>query len=247
MGRGRSPATRGGGSGKASDSSLATIMTDEEAYELVENEHLTSEQKMSVEDYISNTDFDGQGHSLSQTMNYLTDQGVDFEKATASEINDKYGILLTDSDVARMRTVSRELDSAMHPLGRPTVLERGAHDDLLRDQFGIDDYSSMSESQLKSRLVGQAFQNTSHMSTAYDPNKNPFTSKTSRVSGGREVIYNIKAGSDTKAVFGAITQSEIVIGKGTNFRITDVRYSGVTAKPRGKASRPQIIVDVETF
>lgn len=229
------------------DSANATVMNDAEAWALVQKENMTAAQSRAVKDYISNTDFDGNGHSLSQTMNFLTDQGVDFNTATAAQINGQYGTYLSDSDVARMKNVSSELESAMHPIGRPTILERGAHDDMLRDAFGINDYSQMSLSQLQSALVGKAYRNTSNLSTAYDKNKNPFTSPSSPVSGGREVIYNMKIGSGTNVVFGAKKQSEVIIGKGTNFRITGVSYSGKTAYPRNGKPRKQIIIDVETF
>lgn len=248
MGRGSSKAGGGGGGGgSANDAANATTMNDAEAWALVQQENLTPAQAKAVKDYISNTNFDGNGHSLSQTMNYLADQGVDLNTATAAEINRKYGTFLSDSDVAQMRTVDRELNSAMHPLGRPTILERGAHDDMLKDTFGINDYSQMSLPQLQNALVGKAYKNTANLSTAYDKNKNPFTSPSSPVSGGREVIYNMKVGSGTNVVFGAKRQSEVIIGKGTNFRITGVSYSGKMAYPRSGSPRQQIIIDVETF
>ena len=114
------------------------------------------------------------------------------------------------------------MQQATHPIGRDVVLQRGAHDDLLKS-FGIRDYSRMTEAQLQSRLVGQTFQNTSYMSTSYDVTKNPFLSASSGVSGGREIVFNIKAGAQTKMVFGAKKQSEVILAKGTDFRITGVR------------------------
>lgn len=201
----------------------------------------------AVKQYISNTDFDRQGHSLSQTMNYLLDEGVDLENTTVDQINKQYGLKLDNRQLASMQFTDSYMGIATHPLGQDIQLQRGAHDDLLRNAFGINDYSKMSESQLKSALVGQGFQNTSYMSTSYDISKNPFLGSGSGVSGGREVVFNINAGANTKGLFGAKSQSEIIIDKGTNFRIKDVKYSGKTATPRNGRPKPQIVIDVETF
>lgn len=201
----------------------------------------------AVKQYISNTDFDKQGHSLSQTMNYLLDNGVDLQTASVDQINKQYGLKLSSRDLASMQFTDSYMGVATHSIGRDVSLQRGAHDDLLKNAFGISDYSKMSESQLQKRLVGQGFQNTSYMSTSYDVTKNPFLGAGSGVSGGREVVYNIKAGSNTKMLFGAKSQSEIILDKGTNFKITGVRYNGKTATPRGKGFKPQIEIDIETF
>ena len=203
----------------------------------------------AVKMYISNTNFDNQGHSLSQTMNYLEDNGVDFNDPNTSlqQINKQFGLNLDARQYASMQYTSNIMDIAGHPLGKDVVLQRGAHDDILRQGFGIADYSQLSEKQLKQKLVGQSFTNNSNMSTSYDVSKNPFLGSGSGVSGGREVVYNIKAGANTKVLFGAKAQSEIVIGKGTNFRITDVKYTGNIATPRGGRSKKQIVIDIETF
>ena len=72
-------------------------------------------------------------------------------------------------------------------------------------------------------------------------------SSSSGVSGGREVVYNIKAGANTKMIFGAKAQSEIVLAKGTRFRITGVQYTGNMAYPRNGSPVKQIQIDLETF
>ena len=201
----------------------------------------------AVKQYISNTNFDGQGHSLSQTMNYLLDEGVDLQNTPLSTINKQYGLNLNQRELASMQYTDSYMAVATHSIGQDVVLQRGAHDDLLKNTFGISDYSKMSESQLKAKLVGQGFQNTSYMSTSYDVTKNPFLGQGSAVAGGREVVYNIKAGANTKMLFGAKAQTEIIIDKGTNFKITDVRYTGKTATPRGGAYKKQIVIDIETI
>ena len=200
----------------------------------------------AVKQYISNTDFDGQGHSLSQTMNYLLDEGVDLQTATPAQLKSQYGVNVNARQLASMQYTDAYMGVATHPLGMDVSLQRGAHDDLLKNAFGIQDYTKMSESQLQSKLVGKGFQTTSYMSTSYDINKNPFLGSGSSTSGGREVVFNISAGGNTRALFGAKSQSEIILDKGTNFVIKGVRYSGKTATPRGGRPKPQIIIDIET-
>ena len=227
----------------------AKVLTDQEAQDLRDEQdsQYDASTTAAVKMYISNTDFDHQGHSLSQVMNYLESEGVNLQTANLAAINKQYGLRLTQSDLASMQYTSAYMARAVHPLGQAAILQRGAHDDLLRQAFGISDYSKMSQAQLQGALVGKTFKNTSYMSTSYDPKKNPFLSSSSGVSGGREVVYNIKAGSNTKVLFGAKSQSEVIIGKGTDFKITGVHYSGKTATPRGGSYKPQLVIDIETY
>lgn len=250
MGRGSSGAKGGfGGGGGSNVPTNAINLTDQEAQELrdLQDSSYDASTTAAVKMYISNTDFDRQGHSLSQTMNYLEANGVDLATADVNTINRTYGLRLTSGDLASMQYTSAYMDRAVHPLGKDMNLQRGAHDDMLKDAFGINDYSKLSESQLQSKLVGKTFKTTSYMSTSYDVTKNPFLSSSSGVSGGREIVYNIKAGKNTKSLFGAKSQSEIILGKGTDFKITGVKYSGKTATPRGGAYKPQLVVDIETY
>lgn len=254
MGRGSSKAGGGaaGGSGTMLFSNVptnATVMTDDEAQKIRDDveDRYDASTKAAIKMYISNTDFDRQGHSMSQTLNYALDNGVDLQNATPSSVSQQLGVRLTPGDIASLQYTDGYMGRAMHDLGKDTMLQRGAHDDLLKNTFGIQDYSKLSDQQLQSRLVGQAFQTTSYMSTSYDVNKNPFLSKSSGVSGGREVVYNIKAGGKTQVVFGAKAQSEIVIGKGTNFKITGVRRTNNTVYPRQGGAKPQIVIDIETM
>ena len=249
MGRGSSGIGGGGGAGGSNIPVNATAMTDADAQQLRDQQdsQYDASTTAAVKMYISNTNFDNQGHSLSQVMNYLESEGVDLSTANLSAINKQYGLNLTPGDLASMQYTSAYMDRAVHPLGRDSILQRGAHDDILRQTFGINDYSKMSQAQLQSRLVGQTFKNTSYMSASYDVTKNPFLSSSSGVSGGREVVLNIKAGKNTKVLFGAKSQSEIVIGKGTDFKITGVNFSGKTATPRGGRSKPQVVIDIETY
>ena len=249
MGRGTSKA--GGGSTIISNAPVNPVaLTDAEAQQLRDQQdsmydaNTTSAVKM----YISNTDFDRQGHSLSQCMNFLEDNGVDLATADVNQINKQFGLHLTPNDLASLQYTSAYMDVAVHPLGKSVQLQRGAHDDLLRNVFGIDDYSKMSESELQDALVGKSFRNKSNMSTSYDVTKNPFLGKGSGVSGGRELILNINAGGNSKVLFGAKKQSEIIMGKVNDYLITGVHYNGQYATPRGKyKAMPQLEIDIDTF
>lgn len=258
MAKGTRGGRRAGGSGGGGGSALQTgnvatnavVMTDADAQQLraQQDSSYDANTTAAVKMYISNTNFDGKGHSMSQAMNYLLDNNADIN-ASAATINAQLGTNFTENDMASMRWANSYMQSAAHPLGRDTMLQRGAHDDLLKNAFNISNYQKYSDSQLQQMLVGKTFQNTSFMSTSYDINKNPFLSSQSGsgVSGGREVVLNIKAGKNTNVVFGARKQSEVVIAKGTDFRVTGVRYTGKTVSPRGGSSKRQIVIDIETY
>lgn len=256
MAKGSRGGRRGGGAtsvlslgGGSNIPTNAVNLSDKDADQLrqqqdsVYDANTTSAVKM----YISDTNFDQQGHSLSQTMNYLLDNGVDLNNVDLNSVNKQFGLRLTANDVASMQYTNSYMEIATHTIGKDVNLVRGAHDDILRNVYGIQDYSKMTAQQLSSMLVGQKFSTTSYMSTSYDVNKNPFLSSSSGVSGGREVVFNIKAGANTKMLFGAKKQSEIILDKGTNFKITGVRYSGKTARPRNRGAMPQLIIDIETI
>ena len=175
--------------------------------------------------YISDSNPNGDGFSHSQNLNYKLDNGM---KLNPTE-----------------KFIDDNIQAGMHSIGKDSQLIRYCHDDILK-QAGISDYTKMSDAQLQSALVGKTFQTTSYMSTSYDGKKNPFNPSASG-GGGREVIMNINAGKDTKMVFGAKKQAEIVLNKGTNFRITGIHYDGSYATPRNSGTKPRVVVDVETY
>lgn len=177
----------------------------------------------AIKAYISNAP-DAQGYSLSQNMNYKLENGL---KLNASE-----------------QFTDRFLQKGMADLGKDTVLYRGAHEDFLQ-RLGIKNYQSMTESELKSALVGAEYQTKSYTSASYDKSKNPFY--TGAAAGGREVEMIINAPKTTKMVFGARAQTEIVINKGTKYRVTDVKYTNRTATPRNSGSKKVVQVEVEVI
>ena len=175
--------------------------------------------------YVSDTNPNGDGFSHSQNLNYKLDNGM------ALNPTEKF--------------IDDNIQAGMHSIGKDSQLERYCHDDILKT-CGVSDYTKMSEAQLQSALVGKAFTTTSYMSTSYDGKKNPFNPSAPQ-GGGREVVMKIKAGKDTKMVFGAKDQAEIVLNKGTNFRITGIKYDGSYAKPRNSGYKPRVELEIETY
>lgn len=175
--------------------------------------------------YISDSNPNGDGFSHSQNLNYKLDNGM------ALNPTEKY--------------IDDNIQAGMHSIGKDSKLVRYCHDDILRSA-GITDYTKMSDTQLQSALVGKTFTTTSYMSTSYDGKKNPFNPSASG-GGGREVVMNINAGKNTKMVFGAKQQAEIVLNKGTNFKITGIHYDGSYATPRNSGRKPRVVLDIETY
>ena len=175
--------------------------------------------------YISDSNPNGDGFSHSQNLNYKLDNGIPLNP-TEKFINDN-------------------IQAGMHSIGKDSTLVRYCHDDILKSA-GISDYTKLSDAQLQSALVGKTFKTTSYMSTSYDGSKNPFNPSASG-GGGREVVMNINAGKDTKMVFGAKKQAEIVLNQGTNMRITGIHYDGSYATPRNSGMKPRVVLDVETY
>ena len=175
--------------------------------------------------YITDSNPNGDGYSHSQNLNYKLDNGLPLN-ATEKFIDDN-------------------IQSGMHNLGKDSNLVRYCHDDILQ-KCGISDYTKLSDSQLQQKLIGTKLQTTAYMSTSYNAKNNPFAPG-QPLGGGREVVMNVKAGKNTQVVFGAKKQSEIVINKGTNMKITGVHFDGSTAYPRNKGAKPRIVIDVETY
>ena len=188
--------------------------------------------------YISNTNFDGKGHSASQSMNWHLKNGADFHKDTPKSLG------ISPNDYATMQYMDDYLQRAMHTLGKDSILQRGAHiDDLAA--FGIKSTKGMSISQLKKTLVGQHGSSDAYMSTSYDVKNNPFLGSGSGVSGGREVVYEIHAHKDVQCMLGAKKQSEIILNKKQGYTIKDVQFTGNTATPRLGSPMPQIKIVIE--
>ncbi len=188
--------------------------------------------------YISNTNFDGQGHSASQSMNYYLQQGVDFHNSTPKSLG------VSPNNFATMQYMDDYMQRAMHTIGKDVILQRGAHIDDLK-AFGIKSTKGYTEAQLKKMLVGQHNTSQAYMSTSYDVSKNPFLGSGSGVSGGREVVYEIHAHKDVQCMLGAKKQTELILNKGQGWTVKDVKFTGNTATPRNGSPMPQILITIE--
>lgn len=226
----------------------AVALTLSEAESLKEQYESTFDAttQKSIDKYISNTNFDGQYHSLAQCMNFLINSGVDLHTADRNEVNSKFGLNLTPQQWKALQKTDANIDSAMHPIGKAVILQRGAHAGEMIRNFGIKNYQNLSEAELKAKLVGATFQNNAVMSTSFDVSANPFLGS-GPASGGREIVYNIKTKSGTPMVWGAMNQTEAVLGKKINWRVTDVRYTGKTAYPKSGGAYKQLEISIEAY
>ncbi len=210
------------------DNSPFGTMSDAEAQAMYDankrtyrNPEFVSAQKL----YISSADAKGDGYSFSQNLNYKLDNGL---KLDANE-----------------SWMNNNLQNGMHAIGKNTKLVRYCHDDILQSA-GVKDYTKLSQAQLQSKLVGTVIQTKAYTSTSYNASKSPFAPGAPQ-GGGREVVMNIKAGANTKVMLGAKAQTEIVMNKGTNLRITGIRFDNSSATPRNKGTRQRVILDVEAY
>ena len=220
-------AVTGAGASISNAPQNATQMTHQDAQDLRDSydDNYDSDVVDAIKLYTSPTQQAG-GYSYSQSLNYKLDNGLPLNP-TEKFIDDN-------------------IQAGMHSIGKDTNLQRFAHDDILQ-AMGISDYTKMTDKQLQSALVGTTFQTTAYLSTSYDGKNSPFHPNQPS-GGGREVVINIKAGKNTQMVFGARSQSEIVLNKGTNFRVTGIHFDGSTAKPRTSlVEKPRVVLDIETF
>ena len=213
-----SPIPNSGGSGM-----IFAGFTDQEAQALRDEVDDMYEPSVrdAIKQYISKADT-GNGYSMSQNFNNKLENDL---KLNANE-----------------KFMDNYLQKGMHDIGKNIILYRGAHEDVLQ-KLGIKNYQNYTEQQLKQMVVGATFRNKGYTSASYDRSKNPFY--TGANSGGREVEMVIKAPANTKAVFGAKSQAEFILNKNTQFRITNIRYTGRTATPRNAGMKPVVEIEVE--
>lgn len=175
--------------------------------------------------YISDSNPNGDGFSHSQNLNYKLDNGIPLNP-TEKFIDDN-------------------IQAGMHAIGKDTTLYRFAHDDILQ-AMGISDYTQMTETQLQKALVGTTFKTTSYTSFSYDKKKSPFAPN-QPLGGGREVVIEANVGGNTKVVFGAKKQAEVIGNKDIDYRVTGIYFDGSTAYPRNKSARPRVVLQIETL
>ena len=142
------------------------------------------------------------------------------------------------------------MDLAMQPLKSDTMLIRGDHaihpsGSGLMQRLGVANYQNMTPAQLNAALVGKTFTEQKYLSTSYDVTKNVFLS--GNQSGGRSLVWNIKAKAGTKFVQARTDQAEYVLARGGQYKITGARFTGGTAYPRQGGPLKQIVIDVEVL
>lgn len=134
---------------------------------------------------------------------------------------------------ARQQAMMDAVDKLAKPIGQETTLYRADHDDFLK-RLKVNNYQSMSDSQLRKALVGKTWTNDCLESTAYDSRDNPFWPQPSGRgsgthgqggirSGNREILIRYHTAKSTRAAFIQPSQSEAVLAAGTHHRITGVR------------------------
>lgn len=220
---------RGGRSGFSSVTTQTTAglnyhnITDDEVKAIIDEqeEDFDIDAKLAIKQYISKK-ATSNGYSMSQNLNYALENGL---KLNANE-----------------QYMDQELSRVMHNIGYDINLNRAAHSDIF-DTLGIKNYESLSDAQLNQRLTGASWTTKSYASTSYDVSKNPFISGAQ--SGGREVIMNIKAPGSVKGIFVNKAQAEVVLAKGTKFKITSAHFNGKTVYPRVGGARRQVVLEIE--
>ena len=199
-----------------------------------QNQALSIDSRVATMGYLSDVPEPNSEFSASQNMNY----------------NMNNGIPLT----ANQQYMANGIESAMHNLGYNLKLQRFDHETsingLLKAVGVNQSYDTMTESQLKSALVGVNYKSNAFVSTSYNdfknaPSSNPFTNRAVKIE------YSAKA--KTQAMMpgnghgGAL--GEIILGLTNSYKITDVKFDGRKARRKGTQSYTAkgvtLYVDVE--
>lgn len=139
-----------------------------------------------------------------------------------------------------------------------TTLYRADHDDFLK-RLKVNNYQSMSDSQLRKALVGKTWTNDCLESTAYDSRDNPFwpqpggrrsTGKHGQggsVSGNREVLIRYHTAKSARAAFIQPSQSEAVLAVGTHHKITGVRSTRLGPSRANLSGKKVLELEIEVW
>lgn len=221
--------TKGGASGSNSGApvSYKQLSDAEGAALLNKNPAWDNDDEIAeaIDLYASDTDPYGNGYSYSQNLNHDL----------------SHGGFLTPQEAA----IDAGLQKGMTEIGQDVELARFCHDGILKE-LGIQNYASMTDSELQSKLVGATFKTTSYLSTSYNGGKSPFAPG-GKVGGGREVHMKIKAKKNTKFVRGDKSQAELVLNRGSKVKVTNIYFDGSTASPKNIYPNkiPRVVLEVE--
>lgn len=201
-----------------------------------QNQAMSIDQRIATINYLSDVPSPNSQHSMSQNMNWKMENGLPIS--------------------ANERFTFNNLESAMHNLGYNLTLQRFDHANginSLLSAVGINkSYDTMTESQLKSALVGLQYKSKSLTSTSYNdfknaPTNNPFTNR------ALKIIYNAKA--NTQAFMPGNgpggNLGEMLLSTKNKFKVTDVKFdTSRTSRHKGSqtytAKSVTLYVDVES-
>ena len=179
----------------------------------------------AIDLYQSNTNPYGNGFSYAQNLNHK---------------------LANDMPLTPIeQKIDTNLQKGMTAIGKDVQLVRFCHDSILK-QLGVNDYSKLTGSELKEKLVGATFKTTSYLSTSYNGTKSPFAPGQPK-GGGRELYMKINAKKNTKFAPGDKSQAELVLNKGSKVKVTNVYYDGTKASPNSIYPKkiPRVVLEVE--
>lgn len=200
-----------------------------------QNQALSIDQRVAVMNYLSDKPEPGSMYSASQNLNHNLNNGV--------KLN------------ANQQFMYNNLQSSMHNLGYNLKLQRYDHDDSLNELLkstGLNvGYDTLTESQLKSALVGMSYKSNGFTSTSYNDFAKAGSSANTFSSRAIKFEYSAKAkaqgmmpGNGPGGNLG-----EIILSNTNNFKITDVKFDGRRARYKGTQSYGAkgltVYVDVE--
>lgn len=147
---------------------------------------------------------------------------------------------------AAQRRIMAGMDAAMHPLGYDLNLTRYDRVGYVARLLGGADYTTMTEAQVRRRLIGQTYTDDAFVSTSCDrfrnaPAGNAFTDKAVEVRvHAKKTAKAMMPGDGAGGRLG-----EIVLGRGQQYRIVDVKMPQGQTGRSGANYYQKIIITVE--
>jgi len=168
--------------------------------------------RMALQDYLNDQPMAGSLYSPSQVLNYKMRENAKNPGSQPLTANEQF---MVDS-----------LNEGMHNMGYNVNLTRYDRVDFMQN-LGVGNFDNMSESQLKSALIGAKYSDPAFGSYSYNnfknaPANNPFTDKavkiTRRTKASTQVLM---PGNGPGGALG-----EIVVAPNQGVHIVDVRFTG---------------------
>lgn len=200
-----------------------------------QNQALSIDQRVATMSYLSDQPEPNSMYSASQNLNYNLNNGI--------KLN------------ANQQFMYNGLQSSMHNLGYNLNLQRYDHSDsingLLKSVGVNSSYDSMSESQLKSALVGVSYKSNAFTSTSYNDFSKAGSSASTFTSRAIKYVYSAKAKAQAMMPGNGAggNLGEIILSNTNNFKVTDVKFDGRKSRYKGTQSYGAkgltVYVDVE--